>query len=152
MTMGMILQAIMIVLGGVLLCQTISSLARRKMTEPFCLTWGLISVIVVLAGCLLRPSGIAEYISGTGLILVVLIGFCIVYGAFFMSQIVSDLMRKNNELAIQVSLLNEEREQIYRELDVLKGQGANAEGRGASAEGHGVYEKTSDGRRNEGQA
>ena len=30
MTMGMILQAIMIVLGGVLLCQTISSLARRR--------------------------------------------------------------------------------------------------------------------------
>ncbi|MBR1770715.1 MAG: DUF2304 domain-containing protein [Lachnospiraceae bacterium] len=138
MTMGMILQAIMIVLGGVLLCQTISSLARRKMTEPFCLTWGLISVIVVLAGCLLRPSGIAEYISGTGLILVVLIGFCIVYGAFFMSQIVSDLMRKNNELAIQVSLLNEERDQIYRELDVLKGQGANAEGQGANAEGRGA--------------
>ena len=138
MTMGMILQAIMIVLGGVLLCQTISSLARRKMTEPFCLTWGLISVIVVLAGCLLRPSGIAEYISGTGLILGVLIGFCIVYGAFFMSQIVSDLMRKNNELAIQVSLLNEERDQIYRELDVLKGQGANAEGQGANAEGRGA--------------
>ena len=120
--MGMILQAIMIVLGCVLFIETISSLALRKMTEPFCLTWGLISVIIVLAGCLLRPSGIAEYISVTGLLLVVLIGFCIVYGAYFMSHIVSDLMRKNNELAIQVSLLNQERDEIYRQLERLREQ------------------------------
>lgn len=120
MTMGMLLQAIMIILGFVLLGKTISSLAHRKMTEPVCLTWGLISIIIVLAGCLLRPSGIAEYISLTGLILVVLIGFCIVYGAYFMSQVVSDLMRKNNELAIQVSLLNQEKEEIGKRLEALE--------------------------------
>ena len=123
MTMGMLLQAIMIILGFVLLGKTISSLAHRKMTEPVCLTWGLISIIIVLAGCLLRPSGIAEYISLTGLILVVLIGFCIVYGAYFMSQVVSDLMRKNNELAIQVSLLNQEKEEIGKRLEALEKRG-----------------------------
>ena len=129
MTMGIILQIIMIVLGGALLCETITSLAQRKMTESFCLTTGigieayigvLISVIIILAGCLLRPSGIAEYISVTGLLLVVLIGFCIVFGAHFMSRVVSDLMRKNNELAIQVSLLNQEREEILEQLEDLK--------------------------------
>lgn len=122
MGMGMILQAIMIVLGGALFCETLSSLARRKLTEPFSLTWGLISVIIILAGCLLRPSGIAQYISVTGLILVLLIGFCIIFGAHFMSSVVSDLMRKNNELAIQVSLLNQEREEIRKQLDEIKGQ------------------------------
>lgn len=120
MTMGLVLQIIMIVLGGTLLCETITSLAQRKMTESFCLTWELISVIIILAGCLLRPSGIAEYISVTGLLLVIMIGFCIVFGAHFMSRVVSDLMRKNNELAIQVSLLNQEREEILEQLEDLK--------------------------------
>lgn len=120
MTMGMLLQAIMIIVGFWLLGQTFISLAHRRMTEPVSLTWGLIAIIIVLAGCLLRPSGIAEYISPIGLLLVVMIGFCIVYGAYFMSQVVSDLMRKNNELAIQVSLLNQEKEEIGRRLEALE--------------------------------
>lgn len=122
MTMGMILQAIMIVLGFALLCETVSSLARRKMTEPFCLTWGLISIIIVLAGCLLRPSGLDKYISPTGLVLVILIGFCIVYGAHFLSHVVSDLMRKNNELAIQVTLLRHELEELKNEKTAICNQ------------------------------
>ncbi|MDE7270303.1 MAG: hypothetical protein K2N81_07500, partial [Acetatifactor sp.] len=44
---------------------------------------------------------------------------CIVYGAYFMSGKVSDLIRKNMELAMQVSLLNHEKEELHRRLDEL---------------------------------
>lgn len=136
MTMGTILQIIMIALGLVLLCETVSSLARRKMTEPFCLTWGLISIIIILAGCLLRPSGLDRYISPVGLVLVVLVGFCIVYGAYFMSQVVSDLMRKNNELAIQVSLLRHELEEWKHEKeDIVCDQHSGTGGSGDRPDG-----------------
>ncbi len=116
---GVILRIILIAVGGILLATVISSLAKRKMTESFCLTWGLIAIIIILAGILLRPAEWNKYISGTGMMLLLMIGFCIVYGAYFMSGKVSDLIRKNMELAMQVSLLNHEKEELHRRLDEL---------------------------------
>lgn len=116
---GVILQIILIAVGGVLLATVISSLAKRKMTESFCLTWGLIAIIIILAGFLLRPAEWNKYISGMGMLLLLMIGFCIIYGAYFMSAKVSDLIRKNTELAMQVSLLNHEKEELHRRIDEL---------------------------------
>lgn len=116
---GVILQVILIAVGGILLAAVISSLAKRKMTESFCLTWGLIAIIIILAGILLRPAEWNKYISGTGMLLLLMIGFCIIYGAYFMSGKVSDLIRKNTELAMQVSLLNHEKEELYRRIGEL---------------------------------
>ena len=95
------------------------SLAKRKMTESFCLAWGIVSVIIILAGVLLRPAGWTKYISGPGLVLLLLIGFCLVYAALFMSSKISELMRKNNEMAIQLSLLKSEKEEMAKKLDEL---------------------------------
>lgn len=116
---GLMLQIIMILTGVFLLCRTISSLARRRMTEPFCLSWGLISITIILAGFLLRPAGWNQYISYTGLVLLLLLLFAALYGAYFISCRVSELMRKSNELAIQVSLLNEEREELKKKTEEL---------------------------------
>ncbi len=116
---GMILQIIMIVVGIFLLGAVVSSLARRKMTESFCLAWGLVAIIIILAGILLRPAEWNRYISGMGMVLLLMIGFCIVYGAYFMSTKVSELMRKNMELSIQVSLLKHETEEFSKQLKEL---------------------------------
>lgn len=122
MESGVVLRVIMIVAGFLLLGLSLSSLAKRRMTEPFCLTWGLISVLIILAGILLRPAEWSKYISVTGLFLVLLLGFCLVYGAYFISARVSDLMRKNQELAMQVSLLMQENEEIWKRLDQVSGE------------------------------
>lgn len=122
MEAGVILRIIMIVAGFALLGLSLSSLAKRRMTEPFCLTWGLISVLIILAGILLRPAEWNKYISPTGMLLVLLLGFCLVYGAYFISARVSELMRKNQELAIQVSLLTQENEEIWKQLEKLSGE------------------------------
>lgn len=119
MEVGNILRIIIIITGVVLLCITVSSLAKRRMTEPFCLTWGLISIIIILAGVLLRPMILNRYISTTGMALVLLLGFCAIYGAYIMSARVSELMRRNLELAMQVSLLNQENEVIKKRLEEL---------------------------------
>lgn len=111
---------IIICCGGVLLLGiTLSSLARRRMTEPFCLAWGIISVTLILAGILLRPTMWNRYISITGMLLLLLLGFAVIYIAYFVSAKVSDLMRKNQELAMQVSLLNQEKEEMWRKLEEL---------------------------------
>lgn len=112
MDTGMILQGMMILVGVLLLGNTLLSLARRRMTEPFVLTWGLISVIFILAGILLRPAEWNRYISPTGLLLMGLIGFCVLFGAYVMSAKISELTRRNLELAMQVSLVKQEMEEL----------------------------------------
>lgn len=114
-----ILRIILIVSGVAMLCVTIASLAKRKMNESFCLAWGVVSLSVFVAGIVLRPSEWQTYISGTGLALILVIFFGILYGAYFMSLRISELSRKNQELAIQVSLINQENERIIRRLSTL---------------------------------
>lgn len=122
METGDILRIIMCCGGVVLLGITLSSLARKRMTEPFCLTWGIISVVLILAGILLRPTLWNRYISITGMFLVLLVGFAVIYIAFFLSTKVSELMRRSQELAMQVSLLNWEKEELWKRLEELSEQ------------------------------
>lgn len=113
---GDILRIILVVTGIVMLFITIGSLAKRKMNESFCLAWGIVSLAIILAGILLRPVHWSDYISNTGLVLLFIIFYGILYAAYFVSLKISELTRKNQELAIQVSLLNQENERILRRL------------------------------------
>lgn len=120
MTVGVLLRIFMVLTGVILLLTTISSLAKRKMTETVCLAWGLVSVVCILAGILLRPYGISSYISMTGLLLIMIIGIVVLYGAFFVSTKLSELARKNHELAVQVSLLNHENCIMMKKMEQLE--------------------------------
>ncbi|MBQ6697177.1 MAG: DUF2304 domain-containing protein [Lachnospiraceae bacterium] len=119
MGVGDILRIVVILAGVFLLMITVSSLARRKMTESFCLTWGLVAIVMILAGILLQPYGISELISVTGLVLILIVGFCVVFGAFYITEKVSELTRKNQELSIQITLLNQENRMIMEQLEQL---------------------------------
>lgn len=118
---GTILQIIMVATGVFLLIVTINSLAKRKMTESFCLAWGLISLTLICAGIFLRPAGWSHYLSNMGMVMVLMIGFCIIYVLYFLSSKMAELSRKNQELAMQVSLLNLENQHIMERLEQLTG-------------------------------
>ncbi len=120
MSVGDLLRIFMVVIGIALLWTTIVSLAKRKMTENVCLIWGLVSVVFILAGILLRPYGISKYISHTGLFLITIIGIVVLYGAFFVSTKLSELARKNHELAVEVSLLNYENCTMLKKIEQLE--------------------------------
>lgn len=120
MMIGDFLRVSMVVVGIVLMITTISSLAKRKMTETVCLAWGLVSLVFILSGLLLRPYGISKYISLTGLILIMIVGSVVLYGAFLVSTKLSELARKNHELAVQVSLLNHENRLMLKKLEELE--------------------------------
>ena len=87
MSVGDSLRLFMVVVGIVLIWATISSLAKRKMTENVCLAWGLVAVVCILAGVLLRPYGISNYVSWTGVYLIMIIAVVVLAGAFFVSCI-----------------------------------------------------------------
>lgn len=127
MLIGDILRAVIIIVGILLFWLTILSLSKRKMTETFCLIWGGVSVVVILAGILLRPVLLEKYISTTGMVLISLVALCLICGAYFLSTMISELTRKNQELAIQVSLLKRQSEIMMENLEVLEGKIADAE-------------------------
>lgn len=120
MNVGDSLRVFMIVVGIVLLWATISSLAKRKMTETVCLAWGMVAVVCILAGLLLRPYGVNGYISTVGLILIMIIAVAVLMSAFYVSTKMSELARKNHELAVQVSLLNHENYNMLKRMEQLE--------------------------------
>ncbi len=114
-----ILRLILALTGVGLFAITLSSLARRKMTESFCLTWGLVAAMMIIAGLVLRPYGIAGMLSPTAMIVIVVVGYCLIFGLFYITGKVSELTRKNQELAIQISLINQENREMMEQIEKL---------------------------------
>lgn len=110
MTAEVIFRIILIVIGMVVLFVAVLALAGRKMTETFCLVWGILALIFIFAGILLHPVGWNRYLSNEGLALCVLVGICLLTVAYFISVGVSDLLCRMRESAIQISLLRMESE------------------------------------------
>ena len=106
MEVGDILRLFVIVSGVFMVVRAILSLAKRKMTEPFCLAWVFLSALMILSGALLNPSQMKRYVSTRGLILTIIIVSGVLWGLWFIST--------------QVSLLNNDYEKIIKELEKLE--------------------------------
>ena len=120
MASGDILRLFVIVAGAYMLVKAVLSLAKRKMTEAFCLAWALLSTWMIFSGVLLNPSQLDRYISTRGLVLIIIVVSGILWGLWFISTQVSILKRRNQEMAMQISLLNNDCEKILKELEKLK--------------------------------
>lgn len=116
MSMGDGLRLFMIVVGLAVFGMTVVSLARKRMTESFCIAWGIVAAMAVCAGVILQPTEWNRYISWGGLLLILFGAVLLLAGAFFFSVRISVLTRQVKELAIQISLLNQENAMLLREL------------------------------------
>lgn len=123
MSSGDGLRLLMIVIGVVILGFTIMSLAKKHMTESFCIVWGIASVVIICGGIILQPTEWSKYISWGGLMLILFGAVFLLSGAFYFSVRISRLTREIRELAIQVSLLNQENAMILAELTGGSGTG-----------------------------
>lgn len=73
----------------------------------------------------LKRSGSEIFRIGLGSLVVLLItALLVLWGVYQMTIQISSLLMKNQELAILVSLLNQENERILRELEKLTGKNA----------------------------
>lgn len=120
MHQGIIIQIILITAGVIMMIMAVGSLAKRRMAEQICIGWGFVAVIFVVAGLVLRPDGWVTMLSPAGLIILVLVGACAFAGLFLISSRLSEVIRKNNELAMQVSLLNEDIVRLKDRIDALE--------------------------------
>ena len=122
MCVAEILKVIVVGVGILVLCMDFLSFAHRKMTESLGLAWGFFSVVLILSGVLPGLSDWTKAVPKEASGALVLIGILAILGSFYLSGSVSKLIRKNQELAMQVSLLNQENERILRELEELTGK------------------------------
>lgn len=120
MEIGTILKGFVIILGCYLLLMSLLSLAKRRMTELFCLAWAVLSGLMIIAAILLKPYHLERFISVQTMFMIMIIIIGIVWGMWFISTQVSILMRKNQELAMQISLLNQDHEEMAKKLEALQ--------------------------------
>ena len=117
MDMAKIAGIALIMLGLLLLVWSFLAYAKHRMTENFGMIWG------VAALCLL-VTGIVLFVAGNSLVtvfaVVIFLGILLVFGLFGFSIAISILIMKNQELAMHVSLLNQENESILQEFAAKK--------------------------------
>lgn len=109
------LRIFIIVIGVAILIGSIMSLARKRMTETFCIAWGVVALAAIFAGVVLTPTEWSHYVSWHGLILILFGVIGLLAGAFFFSVRVSQLNREIKELAIKVALLDQENAMLLAE-------------------------------------
>ncbi len=117
---GMIIRAGIILAGAILMVSSFWMNAYKKITVNFAVIWEILGLMLVLIGSIPAFSQWTRLVSsGTGL------AFLCVGGIFLFEEVrtsvlLSQLKMKNRELAMQVSLLNQENEYIMNELDTLQ--------------------------------
>lgn len=106
-----------VLIGIVLMAVSFWMNSHKKITVNFAVVWELLGLVLICIGAFPGFSEWTKWVgSGTSLGL-----FCV--GAIFLfeevrtSVILSQLMLKNRELAMQVALLNQENEFIVKELE-----------------------------------
>ena len=121
-----LLQVLIIIAGAVLLFCTIYALARKTLTENISMFWTAISLFLIVSGLVLLPFDWELYIS-TGALLIAAACFALLLvGMFYLSRLLSLNIRRTQELAIQVSLLNQEHIMVDRCLTGMSGQAEHA--------------------------
>ena len=113
---GLVVQILLIAAGIIILVIDVALLAKRKLSEPISVTWGFAAIIFILAGIFLRPNGWINYISPAGLIMLSILGVLALIGLFMASSRMSELIRKNTEMAMNISLLNQEIVELKKDI------------------------------------
>jgi len=110
----------MIVAGIFIIISSFWFHSIRKLTVNLAVVWEILGVILIATGIIPILSSWTYRIStGTGLALF-FVGAACLWGGFQFSLLVSRLAMKNQELAMQISLLVQENEKIMRLLGELE--------------------------------
>lgn len=109
-------------IGVIILWVNFLAMAKRKMKEYIGVGWFLTGVLIILVAVIPGLSGWAEVIPGRAVPALIITAASVLWGLFSLSCTISQLVMKNQELAMQVSLLNQENEKILRQIELLTGK------------------------------
>jgi len=116
MNSSLFFRLIVIVAGSCLLLLTFYMYSKRKLTDNIAMGWALFSAVMIMAGAIRAWSGWSRALALASYPMVFAMGGLIIVIIFRHSIHLSLLMMKNQELAMHVSLLNQENEEIIHKL------------------------------------
>lgn len=112
---------LIVILAGIgLMLLTFFMYSRRRLTDHIAMGWGFFSFIMILAGLIRAWSGWSRALALASYPMVFAMGGLLILIIFTHSVHLSQLVMKNQELAMQVSLLNNENEELIGRVLLLE--------------------------------
>ena len=111
-----IIRILMVGTGILFLVLAFWAYTRQKLNDSMALIWVFVSIALVITGAV---PAVSKHLSESLLIFMFIICLLLLFLRFKVSKAVSELSMKNQELAMQVSLLNQENERILHKLGIL---------------------------------
>lgn len=109
----------LIITGIVIMALTFFLHAVRKLTVNLAVVWEFLGLTAILTGAVPAFSGWCYLLARGTAVVMFTIGVLVLWGGYQLCILISSLSMKNQELAMQVSLLNQENEKILRELEKI---------------------------------
>ena len=109
----------LIITGIVIMALTFFLHAVRKLTVNLAVVWEFLGLSAILTGAVPAFSGWCYLLARGTAVAMFTIGVLVLWGGYQLCILISSLSMKNQELAMQVSLLNQENEKILRELEKI---------------------------------
>lgn len=114
-----ILRMIVFVCAIILFLANFICYAKKKMSETFAVLWSIFSIVLILVSCVPFLAGWSRVMADSSYIAFFLIVPMMIIGMFTATVQISLLIMKNQELAMHVSLINQENETMLRKLKIL---------------------------------
>ena len=111
-----IIRILMVGTGILFLVLAFWAYTRQKLNDSMALIWAFVSIALVITGAV---PAVSKHLNESLLIFMFIICLLLLFLLFKVSKAVSVLSMKNQELAMQVSLLNQENERILHKLGIL---------------------------------
>ena len=110
----------LIMTGVIVMVLTFLLHSAKKLTVNLAVAWEAIGIGLILVGTVpFFSSGCYLLARGT-MIAMFLVGGLTIWGGFELSILISSLAMKNQELAMQISLLNQDSERMLKKLEELE--------------------------------
>ncbi len=113
----------LIAIGVIIMALSFVLHAKRKLTVNLAVVWEFLGLALILIGAIPIFSSWCHLLARGTVIAMFVVGALALWGSYILCILISDLSMKNQELAMQVSLLNQENELMLRELKEMKNDG-----------------------------
>lgn len=111
-----------ILLGLFIMIHSFYMSAVRKLTANITVVWEILGAVLILVGAIPAFSRWCYRVGAGTAIAMFIVAALILWGGFQFSKLISDITMKNQEMAMQISLLNQENNRILDQLEELTGK------------------------------
>lgn len=122
MQADLIIRISVAVIAVIILWIDFKTYCRQKINEQFGFGWGVFGILLFLASVIPGVNNWSKVFEPEVYIVFIILGLIFFAVLFGMSKTVSQLVAKNQELAMQVSLINNENANILKAMKKITGK------------------------------